>query len=415
MKEIKCSNEYINLRLKNIFIYPVNNIKNIRYRSIYISNNIFEIHIIRICNLIINNIKFIYKKILSKKIINFKNINEYNDIISNDNIDIFFLNQEDKKKVNIEIKIEDKKSYLKIIRDNNDIDNIKLLVLEHKKYEVKVNSIENNNTVIKEVKTDFEIIKEEDIKINNNNIIPKTIIQTYKDTNVNNEIYNSTRSWLIFNNTYKYEYFSDLACILFIKKYFPPIVLHAFYSLIPGAFKADLFRYCYLYIKGGVYTDIDNICKINLDNIIKKDDIFITVKDRPIGTLYNAFMASSPKNPILKKCIENIVYNVKNKVYIFHPLYSNLVNRLSISGPKCLGKVVNLYLNRDLETEFTEGDHNINNFKFKLLKFTEDGKYVVYNNMIIANIKYNGFNRINDYEEFYNNREVYANIKYPDE
>ena len=414
MKEIKCSKEYINLRLKNVFIYPINNINNIRYRSIYISNNIFEIQIIRICNLILKNIIFIYKKILSKKIINFKNNNEYTDIINNDNIDIYFLNEEEKKKVKILKNIENKKTNLKIIRKNKKVDNIKIVILENKKYEIKIDSIINNNTIIKEIKTNFTIKKEKDIKIINN-IIPKTIIQTYKDTNVNNEIYNSTRSWLIFNNTYKYEFFSDLACILFIKKYYPPIVLHAFYSLIPGAFKADLFRYCYLYIKGGIYTDIDNICKINLDNIIKKNDIFITVKDRPKGTLYNAFMASSPRNPILKKCIENIVYNVKNKVYIFHPSYSNLVNRLSISGPKCLGKVVNLYLNRDLETEYQEGDHNINNFKFKLLKFTEDGKYVVYNNMIIANIKYNGFNRINDYEEFYNNREVYANIKYPDE
>ena len=42
----------------------------------------------------------------------------------------------------------------------------------------------------------------------------------------------------------------------FIKANFEADVLLAYDTLIPAAFKADLWRYCILYKKGGIYVDI---------------------------------------------------------------------------------------------------------------------------------------------------------------
>ena len=44
----------------------------------------------------------------------------------------------------------------------------------------------------------------------------------------------------------KIVYFNDRACKNFIKQYFGPNIVKAYNKLIPGAYKADLWRYCVL-------------------------------------------------------------------------------------------------------------------------------------------------------------------------
>lgn len=46
-----------------------------------------------------------------------------------------------------------------------------------------------------------------------------------------------------------------------------------------GAFKADLFRYCVLLIRGGVYADMDVLLETNLDDAIASDIGFMTPID----------------------------------------------------------------------------------------------------------------------------------------
>jgi hypothetical protein len=46
-----------------------------------------------------------------------------------------------------------------------------------------------------------------------------------------------------------------------------------------GAFKADLFRYCVLLIRGGVYADMDVLLQTNLDEAIANDIGFMTPVD----------------------------------------------------------------------------------------------------------------------------------------
>ena len=50
--------------------------------------------------------------------------------------------------------------------------------------------------------------------------------------------------------------FNDDECRAFIAREYPSDVLDAYDNLIPTAFKADLWRYCVLYMYGGVYLDI---------------------------------------------------------------------------------------------------------------------------------------------------------------
>ena len=50
--------------------------------------------------------------------------------------------------------------------------------------------------------------------------------------------------------------FNDDSCRDFLAITFPPDVVYAYDELIPSAFRADLWRYCILYMFGGVYMDI---------------------------------------------------------------------------------------------------------------------------------------------------------------
>lgn len=51
------------------------------------------------------------------------------------------------------------------------------------------------------------------------------------------------------------------------------------FFLHAGAFKADLFRYCVLLIRGGVYSDMDVLLQTNLDEAIANDVGFMTPLD----------------------------------------------------------------------------------------------------------------------------------------
>lgn len=54
----------------------------------------------------------------------------------------------------------------------------------------------------------------------------------------------------------------------------------AYDALIPGAFKADLFRYCVLFIYGGVYADIDVMLTSKLEMAIDDDVGFMVPLDK---------------------------------------------------------------------------------------------------------------------------------------
>jgi len=64
-----------------------------------------------------------------------------------------------------------------------------------------------------------------------------------------------------------------------LRTHFPSPVLEAYQAMKPGAFKADLFRYCVLLITGGVYADVDIQLESVLDLSIPPDVGFMVPVD----------------------------------------------------------------------------------------------------------------------------------------
>lgn len=137
------------------------------------------------------------------------------------------------------------------------------------------------------------------------------------------------------NSEYTYMFFDDKDSREFISKNFPEEVLNAFDDLSPGAYKSDLFRYCFMYIVGGVYLDVNKKMMVDLNDFIDRDYDFVSCIDRDIGdgfSIWQAILASPPKTQLMAACIKGVVNNVKNRYY-------GPPSALGPTGPLLVGKV----------------------------------------------------------------------------
>jgi mannosyltransferase OCH1-like enzyme len=113
-----------------------------------------------------------------------------------------------------------------------------------------------------------------------NQIIPKIIFQTTPNKDINNILhYNSILTFIELNPEYEYRILDNNDCRKFIKENFDSEILRAYDLLLAGSFKADLFRYCYLYINGGCYFDCKQILRKPIRQLIEPDEEMILCND----------------------------------------------------------------------------------------------------------------------------------------
>jgi len=104
-----------------------------------------------------------------------------------------------------------------------------------------------------------------------------------------------------------------------------PNVIAKFYTFNYGEHRADLFRYYYLFVKGGVYIVLDAMLEENIDDIIGNADFFTVNSSYFPGTVFQGFLGATPKNPLIYKALYDI-YNIptNNLIREFHVLCKNL-------------------------------------------------------------------------------------------
>ena len=199
--------------------------------------------------------------------------------------------------------------------------------------------------------------------IKNINIFPKKIFQTYETNQISSGMYDAAHTWIDKNPDWEYCFFDKDDRRNFIKDNFYDKVLEAYDTLIPGAYKADLWRYCVLYIYGGVYGDIGKVLLTPLNNVLPINSSFISFKDRLVdwdydGYIFNAIIISKPNHPFLKKAIDMIVD------YCSVGFYGH--NQLCPTGPGLLGKAINLSLKRDEKSPHVPGKHCVDGIEYDL-------------------------------------------------
>ena len=149
--------------------------------------------------------------------------------------------------------------------------------------------------------------------------IPLNIFQTWHTKNLPPLMSKNVELIKSSNPAFNYQLFDDEDCYNFIKENFDENTLNTFSRLIPGAYKADFWRYCILYKLGGIYLDI-KFKPVNGFKFINLSENEHWVLDSDKVGIYNALMVCKPGNPILLKAINQIIENVNNNYYGHHCL-----------------------------------------------------------------------------------------------
>ena len=167
----------------------------------------------------------------------------------------------------------------------------------------------------------------------NKNIIPKKLIQTYHlPDKIPDYIHDNIKKYC---SDYEYYFFDDSDWLNFIKEHYTDPVVNKYNSL-SGPHKADLLRYCILYIYGGVYADIKTIFIKNINTIFdhttfsKKHKFYSVVCDsHSPDCIYQGIIATSQYNPIFLILIEKILHThdiiINNNYHVFvNQMYNTL-------------------------------------------------------------------------------------------
>ncbi len=200
---------------------------------------------------------------------------------------------------------------------------------------------------------------------------------------------------------YKYTLWTKESIRDFISSNFDSDVLAAYDKLKPYAYKADLARYCIVYILGGWYVDI-NIEMIDLPPATGSLDMCL-IRDYNNGTrmapwqLANGFFYAKPGHPSLRNAIDRVVQHTRDLYYG--------KRTLSVTGPELFGAAVaDFGWDSDVNTNYLIGDFTDNT--------RLNRKQFVFNNKTIALHKLNpggdvGVKGTNNYVDMWHNRDIY--------
>lgn len=238
--------------------------------------------------------------------------------------------------------------------------------------------------------------------------IPRVIIQTNEKDKIPLNMERSNATIISKNPDYQYIYFNNKRARQYLADNYPPSVVAAYDKLKPGAYKADLFRYCYLYKNGGVYIDTGMIAVTSLNNIIKAEDEFLSPEDNETGGLYNAFICCSPQHPILKTTLDETLKNIAEENYGKEPL--------DITGPTVFARAFERVTGRNVlpNTKYGKG---IRTLRYKRLGFCNtagkiwDGsKEVFVTRYPTYHIDRMWYNKHKHYSDMWRARDVFRNI-----
>jgi len=168
--------------------------------------------------------------------------------------------------------------------------------------------------------------------------VPKTVIQTVRSVHdMSNEAKRTTaaaRTWAD-EDGYVYLLFGNDDCERFLRSNasrLPTGTVEAWNTIKPGAFKADLFRYAYLFLKGGIYLDVGHVPLIPINELLLPNlpCRLAMASERSVGGVgaHQAILMAAPKCRVMLAALELCVERILSREKGHNPLW--------ITGPICL-------------------------------------------------------------------------------
>jgi hypothetical protein len=209
-----------------------------------------------------------------------------------------------------------------------------------------------------------------------------------------------------FKNNYPdadYQLYQDADLTKFLSENFDSNVVETYHKLKPYAFKADLARYCLLYIYGGLYSDLSYL---HISPILLHENtgmvLFRDIAGHPSWAVSNAIIYSEPGRKELKHAIDMIVNHAAINFYGD--------SCLDVSGPYLFGRAlaeVNNYQDivfgdsRELTPNRAENRN--------IYKILPTGDLIAFRNKKEGGqIADYGVKGANNYAEMWNQRQVWA-------
>lgn len=154
-------------------------------------------------------------------------------------------------------------------------------------------------------------------------MIPKLIMQTWKTTTIPNDWLSSPKSLKMYMPNWKHILLTDEDNEQFVKTHFNSL-LPWFKSLTYPIQRADVIRYMWLYINGGLYIDLDIEILVSLEELFVADiDLWLLKAPKNFGGHYTNFlMASTPKNKFWLTVIEECAKPLEPWVFLPHLIIS---------------------------------------------------------------------------------------------
>jgi len=154
-------------------------------------------------------------------------------------------------------------------------------------------------------------------------MIPKIIWQTYESEykDLPQLALEFAKSWQEKNPDWEYKYVSGKERAEFVLKHFGEEWHKIYLSYTAGVLQADLWRYMCLYINGGVYSDLDILCKKPIESWLDLNLNFAVSEEPNVPGYTQMLFASSPNNIFL----ENILKDIKEQFYL-NKTYKDVVD-----------------------------------------------------------------------------------------
>jgi len=184
----------------------------------------------------------------------------------------------------------------------------------------------------------------------NTPIIPKNIFQTHKSKQYilgKPKLEKSVASWIQFKPEYKYYFYDDQACDLFMKEKMGGDIYKAYQRLPMAVMKADLWRYCVIYYYGGIYADTDAQCLMKPDLFINES--LLTVAPEQSHNFFCQWTFAAPAgSPLLKRIIDLSVERILSmkKIRGEHVIHY-------LTGPAVFTEGILQYLNENQHPTFS--------------------------------------------------------------
>lgn len=207
----------------------------------------------------------------------------------------------------------------------------------------------------------------------NTTTIPNYIWQTYKTKELPSPAANMRKTWITMNPEWDAKLYDDADIETYIKASWSQ-QMYDFYTKLPlGVMKADLWRYLILTTHGGVYTDVDSICKVPIkdwfNTFTGPDALVISPEKDGEQHFCQWTMYCTKEHPamrfitgfILQHYLENGI-NTRNEHFVHET-----------TGPSVWTKAIKAYLNKN----DTTAQELFNEYTTNPKEFHEKGIYIL--------------------------------------